>query len=121
MKKLWRDHTELSHMTPEQRFDDRYDVHDNGCWVWQGYIEKGKGGKFLIQGKRFDVSRFSYERFNGPIPEGYVVQRTCGLTSCVNPDHLRTAITSTEGRKKVGHRYVLLQRSPSTQYITKQK
>lgn len=33
--------------------------------------------------------RWSYEYFNGPIPDGLVIDHLCRNRWCVNPDHLR--------------------------------
>lgn len=65
----------------------------SGCWLWTGAVGSGtygtmtrniKGGKSLYK----LAHRFSWERHNGPIPEGLCVLHKCDVRTCVNPGHL---------------------------------
>lgn len=70
-----------------------------GCWIWtgaqspRGYTKKGIGGK------RIQAHRYMWEKFNGPIPEGMVMDHLCRNPSCANPDHLEP-VTHTENVRR---------------------
>lgn len=64
----------------------------NGCWEWQGKLNKDGYGSFqkTIDGEKTEIRshRRSYEIFKGEIPEGMQVCHACDNPSCCNPDHL---------------------------------
>lgn len=76
-------------MTDEARFD--FYVHKTDtCWVWIGARRGGTGyGSFYSQGEGTLAHRYSYQRFVGPIPDGFVIDHKCHNRACVNPDHLQ--------------------------------
>jgi hypothetical protein len=66
------------------------------CWLWTG-VRVGKGrnsyGRLFVrkEGKhviRVVASRFAWELFNGPVPDGLCVLHQCDVPACVNPSHL---------------------------------
>jgi len=77
-------------------------VDDNGCWIWQGSVNKpipghpGIGGYGLmyyrpshqIRGTMRSVHRVAYELLVGEIPPGRDVMHICHVRNCCNPDHL---------------------------------
>lgn len=73
-----------------KRFTPKYQVINN-CWLWQGRIEPNGYGKFWKDGKTIYAHVFSYEFFNGIIPETMTVDHLCKNKSCVNPFHLDLA------------------------------
>lgn len=74
--------------SPGARKKIRYIAKDKGfsspCWIWQLKIDKGGYGR---EGNNV-AHRNYYERYVGPIPEGYEVDHKCGQRACVNPEHL---------------------------------
>jgi len=74
--------------------------HDD-CMIWAGYKNEAGYGQmwYTVDGKpvREGAHRLSYRNFVGEIPEGYVIDHLCRVTSCINPDHLEavTSITNT--------------------------
>lgn len=76
----------------DERIDSRT-TRSAGCWSWQGahsnvgYAQVRKNKKLLY------VHRVMYERHNGPIPTGLVIDHTCHNRGCINPAHLQ-AVTN---------------------------
>ena len=55
----------------------------------KGYGTFSGGGSYDGKNHRqVFAHRFAYEHFIGPIPEGLTIHHRCGVTLCVNPDHL---------------------------------
>lgn len=114
---LHKDSARMCTMTPNERFDVKYDVVENGCWEWKGRFKKNRshGAEFMVKGKKMVAARFSYERYIGQIPAGMYVQHPCGSVSCVNQEHLNVAGSPTSGTRlkrpipdkcRHGHKYV---------------
>ena len=84
---------------PTIRFDAMVDFagptpdgFDTPCWLWvggkkpQGYGVFQTGG--LVARKTHNAHRWNYERFVGPIPDGFHIDHLCRVRNCVNPAHL---------------------------------
>ena len=68
-----------------------HQVHGQGCWIWLLSFGSHGYGQGTIPGTGIRVTtahRISYMAFNGPIPDGMLVQHKCDNKWCVNPDHL---------------------------------
>lgn len=85
----------------EQAFAARLKPSD-GCIEWSGWISPSGYGKFKTGGKSVFAHRYAWERVNGPIPNGLVIDHACRNTACVNVDHLRLATQAENTRNLSG-------------------
>lgn len=65
------------------------------CWLWMGATIRGGYGKMRYAGRFYLAHRIAWRLYRGTIAQ--VVGQECGVTSCVNPQHLWTG---TERRRK---------------------
>src|ERR1019366_9702648 len=71
---------------------------EEACWEWmgakrEGYGQVWGGSRHLAPSGRYSylpisATRYSYERFVGPIPKGLHLDHLCRNRGCVNPEHL---------------------------------
>lgn len=70
------------------------------CLIWKGFMDRKGYGMFSgPAGKKVFVHRFAYTVARGPIPEGMVLNHSCRVRACCNPDHL-APVTNDESLKK---------------------
>jgi len=74
------------------RFASKYDIQENGCWIWTGGLLRGGYGSFEIKCRPNrecgQAHRVSWRIHCGTIPAGMMVLHRCDVPRCVNPDHL---------------------------------
>jgi len=79
--------------TLQERFDQKYIISPDGCWLWTAALNKNNGYGVIGLGGRGHANtkaahRVSYKLHIGPIPEKLYVLHKCDNPPCVNPDHL---------------------------------
>ena len=74
---------------------------DTGCLLWMGAITDGYG-RFQVNGRLMRTHRYAWERVNGPIPEGMLVDHSCHRRDCVEISHLRLATIAENGQNRSG-------------------
>ncbi len=77
------------HPDPHVRFMSKW-VEDEvtGCWIWQGSLNDAGYGRFAHDGRSNLAHRYSYQYFNGEIPDNAFVCHSCDTPACCNPTHL---------------------------------
>jgi hypothetical protein len=72
----------------ETRFNDSFEKHESGCWLWIGFLNENGYGLIKNNYKTLQAHRVSFALKRGPIPKGICVLHKCDTPRCVNPDHL---------------------------------
>ena len=73
-----------------EAFSVRTEWHGD-CLVWVGSINASGYGQIKVEGRLVKAHRYAWERVNGPIADGMVIDHVCWNRACVNVDHLRLA------------------------------
>lgn len=86
--------------TTAERFFEKVQIANSGCWTWTACKNKFGYGSFN-DGTRTPIGahRWSYVFLKGPIPKGKVLDHLCRNPSCVNPSHLE-AVFQTENVRR---------------------
>jgi hypothetical protein len=83
-----------------ERFQAKYIINADNCWIWQASKMSNGYGVFTDTGRKtITAHRWSYTYFKGAIPDGLVIDHICRQPSCVNPAHLQ-AISQSENIKR---------------------
>ncbi len=89
-------------LTEQERFDQKVDRTET-CWLWAGRLNDSGYGVFHKDGKGRKAHRVAYERENGPIPDGALLDHACRTRRCVNPAHLRIVDKKRNAENVVGY------------------
>jgi len=87
--------------TVAERLDSKTDKSGD-CWLWTGSKNAAGRGQMLVDGKSKGVHRIAYEMEHGVIPEGFLVEQTCGNSACIHPEHLHTVTRKQNGENRKG-------------------
>lgn len=89
--------------TPEEAFLARTEpLCWSDCIAWTGATGSKGYGQLWSGGRIVPAHRFAWERVNGPIPDGMVIDHTCYVRSCVNTQHLRLATPQENQQNRSG-------------------
>ncbi len=69
------------------RFNQKYTVDANGCWIWTAAKQRDGYGHFRYDGNMKLAHRVSYALFVAN-PGDMCVLHRCDTPACVNPEHL---------------------------------
>lgn len=76
---------------------------DTGCWEWTLERNNAGYGKISLgarnEGKEL-VHRVAWKLWNGPIPEGLVLDHLCRVRHCCNPAHLEVVTPSVNAQRR---------------------
>ena len=89
---------------PEAAFLARTEplVGDPAHIIWTGAVDGSGYGRLRVNGRVVSAHRYAWERVNGPIPDGLILDHTCYERSCVNVDHLRLATRQQNTQSRSG-------------------
>lgn len=69
-----------------ERFLEKFELGENGCWLWTAARFPNGYGKFRF-GFSGGAHRFAYKAFVGD-PGNLTIDHLCRVRHCVNPEHL---------------------------------
>lgn len=74
--------------TPAERFTANTQQQGQ-CLIWTGGKSDTGYGTISVDGRSMSAHRYAWERANGPIPLGMVLDHICHNRACVTVEHLR--------------------------------
>jgi hypothetical protein len=72
---------------------------NTGCWLWLGQLNRNGYGYVSVGGRKRVAHRVVWEVFVGPVPEGMVLDHTCRVRCCCNPNHIEPVTVRTNTRR----------------------
>jgi len=75
---------------------------DTPCYICTYPTGKVRGYPVIsVNNKQYKITRYLWELYIGPIPEGHVIRHKCDNPLCVNVKHLETGTTQENTRDRV--------------------
>lgn len=66
-----------------------WEITKKGCWECTSHKpDKNRYRSISVDGKKIKLHRYMYEKYKGPIPDGFLIRHICDNPPCINPDHL---------------------------------
>lgn len=84
---------------PRERFLLLVRKDEDGCWRWQGTLDRLGYGKFGVGGKQYLAHRWFYQVERGPVHPKLQMDHLCRVHECVNPDHLEPVTPKVNGAR----------------------
>jgi hypothetical protein len=90
-----------------ERFLDKIEETDFGCWLWQAGMYSNGYGAFYMEQSDGEwqlglAHRAAYRLFVDEIPEGLTIDHLCRIRDCVNPEHLEVVTLAENLRRGKG-------------------
>ena len=83
----------INYHEPEEAFKNQV-IPKGTCLVWAGYKNDKGYGQLVRDGVTLYAHRYAWERANGQIPDGMLIDHICHTPLCVKVSHLRLATVS---------------------------
>ena len=87
--------------TPDEALSARTERRGD-CLIWTGSKTDNGYGRFRVNDRTTIVHRYAWEKANGPIPDGMVVDHMCWNRACVNVEHLRVVTVAQNNANRSG-------------------
>ena len=87
-----------------ERFMEKIEIQENGCWIWTGCMGQNGYGRFGFHRKQYECHRLILkEKLGRPIHKHLVSRHLCGVNECCSPDHLEEGTHKENAADKLIH------------------
>lgn len=93
--------SQVKYASPAESFAARTE-RQGDCLIWTGTKNAAGYGSIWVMGRMVLTHRYSWERANGPIPEGMEIDHICHNRACASPGHLRAVSRSQNNSNRAG-------------------